>query len=214
MDQWQMQSAPTKPGEVEVLVARPLYQGEPVSWEEVLSQWQGSAPFRAWLHEWLGQAPFDFQLKIVPWHPDTRSRPWFFALAPSRFAPADAQAYREHLDPLAEHERVASFWNLSGQSRLVIPCEDGAYGHLRAFCQRAPEATAQAFWARCAQELTRWVEDGEPCWPNTHGHGVPWLHMRLDPTHKYATFPPSGAIDAGAIQRWYNQLHDVAFGDG
>ena len=103
--------------------------------------------------------------------------------------------------------------NLSGQSRLIIPREDGACEHLRAFCRRAPAATAQAFWAQCAQELTRWIEGGQPCWPNAHGHGVPWLHIHLDPTHTYVAFSPRGAIDAGAIQRWYDHLRGVTFED-
>lgn len=56
------------------------------------------------------------------------------------------------------------------------------------------------------------IAAGAPFWCNTHGHGVPWLHVRFDETQKYAAFAPRGAITAASQSEWYERFFDGAFG--
>ncbi|MDJ0662255.1 MAG: hypothetical protein QNJ42_22615 [Crocosphaera sp.] len=49
-------------------------------------------------------------------------------------------------------------------------------------------------------------------WCNTHGHGVPWMHIRFDQTLKYAAFPPYGHINKISQTQWYENIYLKAFG--
>ncbi len=48
-------------------------------------------------------------------------------------------------------------------------------------------------------------------WCNTHGHGVPWMHIRLDQTLKYPAFPPYGTIDETSQKQWYETIYLKVF---
>jgi hypothetical protein len=99
--------------------------------------------------------------------------------------PADAGAFSAHLG-----SGVAAFDNLSGDTRLVAPAPPGEFGHLTSFLRNAPADLRHGLWRKVAEEiLTWWAEGRGVLWVSTHGAGVPWLHVRLDPRPKYYSSP-------------------------
>ncbi|MEM9505043.1 MAG: hypothetical protein AAGA01_13925 [Cyanobacteria bacterium P01_E01_bin.43] len=87
-----------------------------------------------------------------------------------------------------------------------------SFGHLADFCGTASPELAAEFWQQIGTLALNRLQNGQSAWCNTHGHGVPcWLHVRFDNNHKYASFPPYGAITSSSQQEWYT-LYDRAFG--
>ena len=95
---------------------------------------------------------------------------------------ADARAFASHLGPPA-----VSFSNLRGDSRLVAPSAPASSAHLLAFLRAAEPAQVHALFQATAEEVLAWWSDTrrDVLWLSTHGTGVPWLHIRLDPQPKY-----------------------------
>ncbi|MEL6446064.1 MAG: hypothetical protein AAFY55_13855 [Bacteroidota bacterium] len=186
--------------------------GSVLRWPRVAEAMLGDAAFRAtWNGCWATDSAFMW--KPIPIHPSTYDQPFFAVLVPSRFPPADSSAFGSHLDALAPDDLVASFANLGGTSRLVVPAERGDYGHLAAFCRTASTTEVDAFWREVGRYAHDAIESGHAVWCNTHGHGVPWLHVRFDPTHKYAAFPPHGPITEASQDAWYRHYYHPAFSD-
>jgi hypothetical protein len=128
--------------------------------------------------------------------------------AAARFVLVEARSLLRMLpDPhaFAEHLRgpgpaVRSFSNLSGDSLLVAPRDDGppaTYVHLAAFCRDAPPEQRDLLWRVVAEETLERVEHRDaPLWVSTSGLGVGWLHVRLDARPKYYSHRPYRALDA------------------
>lgn len=186
--------------------------GTVLTWPEVAAVLRADAAFRVtWNDCWATDS--DTMWKPVPIHPSTRAAPFFAVVVPSRFPAADASAFRTRLAALAPDDVVTSFANLGGTSHLVVPAERGDYGHLAAFCRTASVAEVDAFWQEVGRHAQRAIDAGSAAWCNTHRHGVPWLHVRFDPTHKYAAFPPRGPITEASQTAWYCRYYDPAFPD-
>jgi hypothetical protein len=104
----------------------------------------------------------------------------------------DPHAFAEHL--CGPGTAVRSFANLSGDSLLVAPCEDGppaTYVHLAAFCRAAPPEQRDLLWRVVAEQALEHVEHRDaPLWVSTSGLGVGWLHVRLDARPKYYSHGP------------------------
>ena len=185
-----------------------------LTWPHITTLLVQSPPFRLLWNQTWADLPTDFMWKPVPIHPAfAMNHPFFVAIAPSSFRSANSSAYRSHLNRLHSDQRVAIFPNLSGDAQLVVPEATGAYGHIRAFCQLAPQPLWDDFWQSIGMLAQEAIENQSSIWCNTHGHGVPWMHVRFDPTHKYAAFPPYGPITEHSQQQWYNSIYCSAFGD-
>ncbi|MEL7083477.1 MAG: hypothetical protein AAF268_15185 [Cyanobacteria bacterium P01_A01_bin.3] len=193
------------------------------TWQQIADLLSRSPPFRRFWNRTLATpntlAPQleEYQWKPVPIHPSTTDRPFFAILVPARFATANPTAYQSHFSALPPDRRVAVFPNLSGASTLVSPtpdhpAEEQSFGHLADFCSIASPELAAEFWQQIGTLALECVRNYQRAWCNTHGHGVPWLHVRFDSTHKYASFPPYGAITSASQQDWYT-LYDRAFRD-
>ncbi|MEM6784310.1 MAG: hypothetical protein AAF624_11325, partial [Bacteroidota bacterium] len=183
-----------------------------LTWTAVAAALCDEAAFRAMWNACWG-TDFAHLWKPVPIHPSTSDSPFFAVLVPSRLPAADASAFRAHLSALAKDDLVASFANLGGRSHLVVPVERGDYGDLAAFCRTASAAEVNAFWQEVGHHAQRAVEGGHTVWCNTHGFGVPWLHVRFDPTHNYAAFPPGGPITEASQAAWYRRYYHPAYPD-
>ena len=193
------------------------------SWYQIAELLVSSASFRQLWNRTLATPNTltpkveQYQWKPVPIHPCTADRPFFAVLVPTHFAAASPTAYQSHFAALPSARHVAVFPNLSGASILVSPApeqqaEQQRFGHLADFCRTAsPNLTAE-FWQQVGTLALERVRAGQIAWCNTHGHGVPWLHVRFDRNHKYASFPPYGTISPASQQEWY-ALYERAFGD-
>lgn len=195
----------------EVLLVRFVRDEEVLSWEDVALLLKGSAEFREVFHRAWADQPFDFLWKPVPIHPDTVGRDFFVVLVPSAFVKADASAFRDKLEAMDPEEEALVFLNLSGSATLVVPRERGEFGHIAGFCREASRESADAFWEKAGEEALRRVQEGAVSWCNTHGHGVPWFHLRFDKTHKYSAFSPRGAISSKTQEYWFDRVYSGAF---
>jgi len=87
---------------------------------------------------------------------------------------------------------VATISSLGGDAVLVVPVpadELQPYAHLAAFCRSAPESVQGALWAAVADAAMSLLSE-RPVWLSTSGHGVHWLHVRLDERPKYYQYAP------------------------
>lgn len=81
---------------------------------------------------------------------------------------------------------VVSGHALQRDGRLIIPCNtSGKYGHLVEFLKRATKKEIDELWSKTAFFSKRSVLNKESVWISTHGHSVPWLHVRVMDNPKY-----------------------------
>ena len=84
---------------------------------------------------------------------------------------------------------VISFKNLSGDTSLIVPCPDVGknYAHIKLFNKNASDSKKKELWKKVAEEITNIINNDkdQEIYLNTHGHGVPYLHVRVDLTPKY-----------------------------
>ena len=181
---------------------------QPLSWAQIAKALTESPDFRVQWNQTWADLPFDFEWKPVPIHPYTAESHPFFAIAfPANFRPADPSDFQGYLQGLKSGALTAYFPNFSGDAHLLIPRQTGDYGHIAAFCQTASAAAKQALWQRVGDLCSEAIAHKKAVWCNTHGHGVPWLHIRFDQRLKYASFPPRGSISANSQAIWYQQIY-------
>jgi hypothetical protein len=172
----------------------------PLTWAEVLGGWRDPA----WVRD------FASQLAASPW-------PAFFWETPPLMATgldtafecvtvsaprlaskgADISAFADLLSGSGSDIGIASFPNLGGDARLVVPQQVGRevdYGHLAAFLRTAGADQIESLWAMVSEAASLELSKGRPIWTSTSGLGVPWLHVRIDTRPKYYSYAPYRAV--------------------
>ena len=183
----------------------------PLSWQQVAKLLSNDADFRQTWNQTWAELPFDFEWKPVPIHPYTAKTHPFFAIAfPAKFRLANPHDFQRYLDSLKPDELTATFENFSGDAKLLIPANTGDYGHIAAFCRRAEAEAYQTLWQTVGEMCLEAISQENRVWCNTHGHGVPWLHVRFDRRLKYSLFPPRGSISANSQAIWYQRIYSSA----
>jgi hypothetical protein len=161
--------------------------GSAMSFREICAAWKSDESFRAYWVASLRGVPFEaYCWECPPVNDRNRSRPFecVFVSSPS--------LARMHPEPgvFAGHFRqdrdVVTFWNLGGDAVLVAPCPAGAsdFTHLAQFARAASMAQQGAFWQAVGDAVDARL-GSRPMWLSTAGHGVGWLHVRLDSRPKY-----------------------------
>ena len=102
----------------------------------------------------------------------------------------DYSAFQSHFKNLNPRTSVVSFWNKSGDTRLIVPVplQGHTYTTLKEFIDTAPRSQRIAFWKKAAKEIKKLVKVS-PLWVSTHGLGVPFLHLRISDSPKYFKTP-------------------------
>jgi hypothetical protein len=136
-----------------------------------------------------------------------------FVLVESRFlyrfadAKQDSNTFANHLQCSSPDDNDDSnnsgggdgcvFENLNGESLLTAPkpvdhSAENIYGHLAAFCRRAPLHQVVNVWRLILETYLQRLESKTPdtVWLSTDGTGVAWLHVRMDPQPKYYDYQP------------------------
>jgi hypothetical protein len=84
---------------------------------------------------------------------------------------------------------IVSFYNLSKTSILIVPCPDKNknYAHLNLFNKNATSYKKKKLWKKVSEEIYKIINEDnkKKIYLNTHGFGVPYLHVRIDFTPKY-----------------------------
>jgi len=98
----------------------------------------------------------------------------------------DYTPFLEHIKK-SKNKYVTSFWNLSGNTRLVIPIpkKNKNFCTLNEFCKNASKTQQQKFWKKVAIEIKKYKKNHEKVYLSTHGLGVSYLHIRIESTPKY-----------------------------
>jgi hypothetical protein len=84
------------------------------------------------------------------------------------------------------------FGNLGGDALLVVPCPEDSgrdFSHLASFTKTASPSLQQALWTEVGHALESRI-GARPIWLSTAGHGVAWLHVRIDSRPKYYSHAP------------------------
>lgn len=160
---------------------------------QVAHAWRTDDAFRRFWVESLRAVPFGaYCWECPPVDAGNRNRRFecvFVASASLARLPADPEAFEDHFQPGC---RAVTFDNLGGDAALVAPCPDSAGGdfrHLAGFTATASLARQDALWAAVGDALESRI-GSRPLWLNTAGHGVGWLHVRLDSRPKYYRHAP------------------------
>ena len=84
-------------------------------------------------------------------------------------------------------EEENSFYNLSGDSKLIIPIpKKGKYfTTIKDFIDTASLTQQKQFWKYAAEEIIDTLNHESKIYISTHGLGIPYFHLRLDTRPKY-----------------------------
>ncbi len=198
---WRFRETPLANGRgLHVTLSTPA---EPMRFAEALSLLADDARFRAALTQRLADTPFStFRWETPALSTATLDRPFEYVLIddPHLARRAAASAFADHFAGDRRDALVAGIANLTGTSTLIVPrgiTDDAVYPHLAAFLRGAPAMQIDALW-RCVGETVLRTVSPHPLWLSTAGAGVPWLHVRIDPTPKYYAHRPYAAASPQA----------------
>ena len=162
--------------------------GAALSFGEVLRDWVASEPFRRQWIDWLRALPFDACVwECPPVTTASQSRPFecvFLSSSSLAGMRPEPEVFAEHFRPDCS---VVTFRNLGRDAVLVAPCpvRDGRdFSHLAQFVRTAAPEQQDALWQSVGEAMGVRVST-DPVWLSTAGHGVAWLHVRLDSSPKY-----------------------------
>lgn len=164
-----------------------------LSYADIGAAWRSDARFRAFWIDGLRAVPFAaYCWECPPLHARSQHESFecVFKSSPSLARmPQDPGAFAEHFE---DGRDVAAFGNLGGDAWLIAPAPEGGaadFAHLAAFTATASPARQDALWAAVGAALSVRV-GARPLWLSTAGHGVAWLHVRLDSRPKYYSHAP------------------------
>ena len=187
---WQLRESAIDAGRQWRLVTA---SGAALAFGDLLRIWASSEPFRRQWLEWLRDLPFEACVwECPPVTAASFSRPFecVFLSSPSLAGlRPEPEVFAEHFRP---DRSVVTFTNLGGDAVLVAPCPAGDgrdFSHLAQFVRTAAQAQQDALWRAVGDAMTKRVGD-RPVWLSTAGHGVAWLHVRLDDSPKYYLHSP------------------------
>lgn len=164
---------------------------ERMSFDQAIGLLDESEEFRTYLTGVLANVPYkSFCWECKPVKIDNIDSGFeFVVIADERLQElSNAAAFDEHM---GTGDLVTSFENLGGDAVLVVPEISATvatgYAHFAQFLRKGPEAQQHALWQLLAAEIESNLHS-EFIWINTAGHGVPWLHLRIDDKPKYYQF--------------------------
>ncbi|XP_057306398.1 uncharacterized protein LOC130644705 isoform X1 [Hydractinia symbiolongicarpus] len=120
----------------------------------------------------------------------------------------DSQTFASHFKR-STNPYVTSFLNLGRDAKLVAPLPatkllimECDYSHIGKFMTDAPDEQIDALWIEVAKAMSERLSDSPkmPLWLSTAGHGVAWLHVRIDITPKYYSHTPYKTFHKGGFK--------------
>lgn len=167
--------------------------GRALTFGDVAQAWRTDEAIRSFWMDSLRQIPFEaYCWECPPVDEVRRSRPFecVFISSPSLARmPLDSAAFAEHF---RGDRGTATFANLGGDAVLVAPCPDpegGSFSHLARFTATASPRKQHALWQAVGDAFATGI-GRKPLWLSTAGHGIAWLHVRLDSSPKYYQHAP------------------------
>jgi hypothetical protein len=171
-------------------------RGQPLSWRSALAAWK-SPDFGIYFSKCLAESPWQaFFWETPALAADGLDSPFecvtveAATLATTR---ADITPFATQLARLDPACQVGAFPNLSGDAHLIVPRSINAnadYAHLGVFVRTAPPSQITELWSVVAETAEANLAVARRLWISTAGHGVSWLHVRIDTRPKYYLHEP------------------------
>jgi len=127
------------------------------------------------------------------------SKTVYFEIAPATGIDntVNHKSFSKYINQCENNNDATSFWNPSKDARLIIPCSPHA--HIARFNQDASLQTQINLWNTIKDELLDSLQFYNYVYLTTHGHGVSWLHFRIEHIPKYWDPPYEMERDDGNI---------------
>ncbi len=170
--------------------------GSPLTYEQVIHDWQGNHEFRRYYFSILEEPIFDaFFWENPPITKSNLDQNYEFVLVNSSQLSkvnADSNPFLEKFNSNSLNNSVIAFENLGHDAELIVPCpitSKNTYAHLAEFIRNGPENQKHDLFVILGNSLMRKI-NSNPVWVSTSGLGVYWLHIRLDSRPKYYSYQP------------------------
>ena len=172
--------------------------GGGITWRQLLEKWINKKKYEIYPTD----LDYSFAIKFYPFTGNDLDTTVKYEISREDGLPEEQNysSFEDKLNQLCRFESkdkmnrlcrfdVISFKNLSGDSTLIVPCPDANknYAHLSLFNKNATNSKKLELWKKVAEEINNIIKNNkeQEIYLNTHGYGVPYLHIRIDPTPKY-----------------------------
>lgn len=184
------------------LLYRMLLNDGEIMYKEALIFMEKDRNFRDCVIETFKQLSFKAYLwETVPVSQESLAvTPFLFVITESKGLDemaVDDKTFAQHFNA-SKNPHATSFLNLGRDAMLVapLPTKSNAtqrdYSHLGNFVRNAPEEQFHEFLMETAKSMQKRLprRRASPLWLSTAGHGVAWLHARIDESPKYYSYTP------------------------
>ncbi len=165
-----------------------LANGTPISFNQVIANWNVNEEFRAFYNHTLASAEFEsFFWEHPPLTNSEVERSYECVLVKGgmlNFRKPDVQAFQNYFE---EDKHAVTFFNLGKDAELIVPTPEKSndvYPHLAQFVRNASSEQIDAFWELVGKTFKSAIGERKK-WLSTAGLGVSWLHVRIDNRPKY-----------------------------
>ena len=98
----------------------------------------------------------------------------------------DYSSFQDYLKK-SKNKYVTSFINLCGDTILIVPIPKRGknFAHIKNFIDNASITQQKEVWKQVTIVARKLLKKHKYIWISTHGHGVPYLHIRIGIMPKY-----------------------------
>ncbi len=112
----------------------------------------------------------------------------FALIEASSFGKANSSSFKEYLKN-KEDNQVVMFKNLSGDTNLItinsLNTKNQTFCHIMEFMKNSTHENKNKLLTKIGEEMLKYTNSTTPAYLSTHGHGIPWLHIRICNRPKY-----------------------------
>lgn len=168
--------------------------GIKVTWNAVMSLLQNDKSkisFFNLLINVLKDAPYSkyyLEMNVISTNSDNPFEFVMVEAGPELSDISDSTPFQNQINNTLPTDRITNFRNLEGSIDLVIPLPRDSrinYAHIASFTRSADLETQRLLWNRVLNLTRERLLSVPELWISTHGTGVHWLHVRINPKPKY-----------------------------
>jgi len=149
------------------------------SWNQVLTGWYETPPDN------FPNKSFLWNTSVINKYVDTPFEEAFLT-DPTLPKDQDYSSFKNYINR-SNNEYVVAFPNLGNTAMLVVPMPKNRknFATLSDFNKNASEVQKNHFWKMVVKVIHVQKRYNENIWVSIHGHGVPYLHVRIDSKPRY-----------------------------
>lgn len=167
-------------------------KGKYLTWKKLFEYWGNNSNFREYFTLLLLCSPFpEYYLRFSEVSNKLLNKPFSFKLQRTYFKnPENAGPFKKYINECKTNKKLTNtFLSIDKTTWLIIPCKISNktdHTHLSVFLKTAPFKHIEELWKAWSKQIRKLLKNSNKSyWLNTHGKGVFWLHLRIDPTPKY-----------------------------